>query len=60
MGTEGEQGHGHGLMLAQDYLREMGGSLELVDREGGGLSGADHPEGRVATFQTPGWHRHAE
>jgi signal transduction histidine kinase len=38
LGTAGEQGHGHGLMLAQDYVREMGGSLELAEREGGGLS----------------------
>jgi signal transduction histidine kinase len=38
LGTGGEQGHGHGLMLAQEYVREMGGSLELAEREGGGLS----------------------
>jgi signal transduction histidine kinase len=37
-GTGGEEGNGYGLMLAQDYVREMSGTLELADRPGGGLS----------------------
>ena len=36
-GTAGEAGSGYGLMLARDYLQEMGGSLELQPRGGGGL-----------------------
>jgi signal transduction histidine kinase len=36
-GTAGEAGSGYGLMLARDYLEEMGGSLQLQSREGGGL-----------------------
>ena len=37
-GTGGEQGNGYGLMLAQDYVRDMKGTLELEERAGGGLS----------------------
>jgi len=36
-GTGGERGSGYGLMLAQDYVREMGGTLDLEERTGGGL-----------------------
>jgi len=38
VGTAGENGNGYGLMLAQDYVREMGGTLEIEERSGGGLS----------------------
>jgi signal transduction histidine kinase len=36
-GTAGEAGSGYGLMLAREYLQEMGGSLDLQPREGCGL-----------------------
>lgn len=36
-GSQGELGSGFGLLLAREHLRSMGGSLELADREGGGL-----------------------
>lgn len=36
-GTEGELGHGLGLTLVVEHLKRMGGSLELENREGGGL-----------------------
>lgn len=37
-GTEGEEGSGYGLLLARDYLGNMGGRLEFTPRVGGGLS----------------------
>lgn len=36
-GTQGEPGQGLGLALVREHLLRMGGSLELQDREGGGL-----------------------
>lgn len=35
-GTQGEPGSGFGLLLARDFLREVGGRLELRNRPGGG------------------------
>jgi signal transduction histidine kinase len=37
-GSEGEGGNGYGLMLAREYVLEMGGELSFEDRPGGGLA----------------------
>lgn len=37
-GSGGEPGQGLGLALAREHLHRMGGRLELLDREGGGLT----------------------
>jgi signal transduction histidine kinase len=36
-GTVGETGSGYGLLLAREYVVAMGGTLDLLPREGGGL-----------------------
>jgi len=38
IGSAGEVGSGYGLLLASDYLREMGGALSFEARQGGGLT----------------------
>jgi len=37
VGTSGEQGSGHGLLLTRDYLLEMGGTLTFEQPSDGGL-----------------------
>ena len=38
VGSVGESGSGYGLLLASDYLRDMGGVLAFEARQGGGLT----------------------